>query len=102
MIQAELFPQNPIARKSDPISSHLSAYEITASGIRGTQQTEIMFAAKKYPGRTSRELAGHTGLDRYIVARRLPELESVGLVYKGDARKCRVADRMAVVWWPVN
>jgi DNA-binding MarR family transcriptional regulator len=37
-------------------------------------------ALKKHPGRSSKELSEVSNLDRYMIARRLPELEQYGLV----------------------
>jgi predicted transcriptional regulator len=88
----------PIARNTDPASSHMAACEITATGARGQQQRIVFRAVVENPGRTSRELAALCPLDRYQVARRLPELEEVCMVKKGPARECEVGKRLAVTW----
>lgn len=90
---------NPIARASDPATSHLAAEHITQSGMRSRQQHAVLALLKLYPGRTSQELARY-GIDRYALARRLPELESAGLARKGDARRCDISGRQALTWWP--
>jgi len=65
---------------------------------------EIRALVETKPGWTSAELAAHTGIDRYTMARRLPEAArrfSNGTgVYRGPARACRVSKRMAMTWWP--
>lgn len=98
MEQQALFSTSPIARNTDPISSHLAASEITASGIRGEQHRIVLDAVLQYPGRTSFELSRLCNLDRYQVARRLPELEDGNLVKKSKMRKCSITTRKAVTW----
>ena len=46
-----------------------------------------------FPGLTSKELAGVTDLDRYMLARRLPEAERHGKVK-------RLERTTGVQWWP--
>jgi len=87
----------PRARNTDPKTSHEAA-----EFIRGTakkQQSKAAEAVRTYPGQTSQELADLTGLDRYMLARRLPEVEG-SLVSKGDTRRCQVSGRTATTWWP--
>lgn len=100
--QQSLFDQSPlntpIARRSDPATSHAAAKEITESGARGRQHQEVLELVKAHPKLTSRELAVFSQLDRYILARRLPELEAAGLVRKGEARECGVSGFKAVTW----
>lgn len=94
--------ETPIARKSDPVSSHLAAAEITASGTRAHQQAQTIAAVRAYPGRTSQELAELTQIDRYTLARRLPECVTAGAVRKGEQRACSVTGRLALTWWPLG
>ena len=93
-----LLSETPIARNTDPITSHISAHEITYSGSRTTQQIEAFQLVAAYPGHTSRELAFFGELDRYQMARRLSDLEHAGLVTKGPIRKDETNLRMAVTW----
>lgn len=88
----------PRARKADPATSHEAAAAIAASGELGRQQRAVLDGLRKWPGLTSLELAGRLRLDRYQVARRLPELEAGGLARKGQPR--RVGNRPGVSWWP--
>lgn len=69
----DFFSDTPIARRTDPVSSHKAAERITRT-VRSEQKRRVLGAVRLYPGRTSRELAEQCGLDRYMVARRLPEL----------------------------
>ena len=88
----------PAARRSDPETSHLAAEVITKNGTRHHQQQLAADAVRKHPGRTSQELAHLTGIDRYVLARRLPECTAVR---KGVAVECTVTRRQALTWWPV-
>ena len=104
--QLDLFAQRtcavatPAARRSDPESSHRAAEIHTLSGKRGQQQDQAAAAVRQFPGRTSFELANATGLDRYMLARRLPECEVAGRVRRGQQRHCAVTGRLATVWLP--
>lgn len=90
--------ETPAARRTDPESSHLAAEHITASGMRFSQQKQVADAVGRHRGHTSQELAELTGLDRYMLARRLPECETAGRVRKGPMRTCSVTGRKAHVW----
>ncbi|WP_408953010.1 winged helix-turn-helix domain-containing protein [Lysobacter sp. Hz 25] len=92
----------PAARATDPATSHLAADAITASGARDAQQQLAAEVVRQHPGYTSNELAQFCELDRYALARRLPECATAGAVRKGRARTCRVSGRSAVTWWPVD
>jgi CRP-like cAMP-binding protein len=93
-------PRNPIARKHDPDTSKQAAEAITASGKRDAQAKAVHLAVRGYRGHTSAELAKLCGYDRHMVARRLPELERLGLVQKGEARACSTTGKSATTWWP--
>lgn len=84
-----------LARKTDPRSSHEAAAGMIASGARTAQQAQALAAVKAHPGCTSHELAERSGMDRYALARRLPECEGVK---KGEIRRCTVSGRSAVTW----
>jgi hypothetical protein len=98
--QPVLWDKPPRARKTDPISSHLAADELERSGRLNVQQALALAAVRKCPGRSSRELGRLSPLDRYQLARRLPELETLGLVKRGMVRECGVSRRLALTWWP--
>jgi hypothetical protein len=79
----------PNARRTDPRSSRMTYDEITAEGIRGKQAKRVYLALCDHEGRvksrkgvTSKDLAEEYDLDRYMVARRLPDLERAGFVEK--------------------
>lgn len=68
------------ARVGDPASSHRAAYEVTASGRAGSQRQQVYDALVRWDGSSSKQLAHLSGLDRFLVARRLPEMERDGIV----------------------
>jgi len=88
------------ARHSDPSSSH-EAVAAMAPGILNHQQSRAAAAVRANPGRTSSELATECGLDRYELARRLPECDREGRVRRGPIRKDSYTNRSGVTWWPV-
>ena len=93
--------ETPIARAKDPESSHRAAEEITASGARAHQLAQTIAAVRAFPGRTSQELCERTGIDRYTLARRLPEAVTAGALRKGEQRTCSVTGRLALTWWSI-
>lgn len=96
------FPnREPIARAVDPSTSHAAANLLTAGGARSSQKVRVMSALRVHPGVTSAELAQLAGLDRYVVARRLPDLREDGFVAVAQARRCTVTGMLALTWVPV-
>lgn len=89
------------ARATDPSTSHEAAEDITRSGVRAAQQQIVADAVRRFPGLTSFELAIRAGLDRYVVARRLSEIEETQAIRRGAARLCAESNRKAMTWWPV-
>jgi len=87
------------ARASDPHTSHLAAEHVEKTGLADTQKRLVLEELKgcSMPV-TSRELAFLGCIDRYSVARRLPELKDEGLVCCFPARKCRISKRQAITW----
>jgi hypothetical protein len=73
------------ARRTDPESSHVAADVAERVGTVACHMSIVLAAVKGYPGLTSKRLAETCPLDRYQVARRLPELETRGLVTRTSA-----------------
>lgn len=92
----------PLARNTDPITSHDAAEHMRESGKIGEHERIVLELVKMFPDSTSRELAEHTALGRHEVARRLPGLRDKGLVTQGEPRKCRLGRGRAVVWMLVR
>lgn len=84
------------ARSADPLSSVLAGETIESSGKASMQRLKALAAVRSNPGLTSKELSAKTGLDRYMLARRLPEL--LVEVEKGAMRICSVSKRICVTW----
>jgi predicted transcriptional regulator len=89
-----------LARTHDPESSHIAAQRMVQSGAQNAQQQVVLDLVRKHPGSTSDELGEYGLLDRYQIARRLPELESAGFIVKGPMRKSTKTGRPAVTWKP--
>jgi len=90
------------ARRTDPASARASADLVESRGIAPAQRGLVLALVQHYPGKTSAELAARSqGLDRWQVARRLPELAEAAVVCRGAQRICRVCQRKSITWWPV-
>lgn len=85
------------ARTTDPQSSVIAALENARH--RKAQVFDVVKALEMFNGSTSAELAQKSGIDRYMVARRLPDAERRGLVYRCGTRKCEVSGKHAVTWF---
>lgn len=107
MQQAEL----PLARNTDPSTSHEAADNVVDSGKCHLQRVAVYNALSRQnedaviPYPTSAELARWYNLDRYMVGRRLSDLEHLGLVEKVttdggslEKRKCNVHGSRATTW----
>lgn len=97
---AGLLSDTPRARATDPQTSHEAAEAIKASGELGRQQAAVLALVRRFPGRTSIELAAlsERRFDRYQVARRLPELAPV-YVRRSDA-VVEINGRRHHTWFP--
>lgn len=67
---------------------------IEAKGVAARQRDMALNAVFANPGKTSKELSGLCGLDRYALARRLPELLRAERVSRTTNGECR--------WYPVS
>lgn len=89
---------SPVARTTDPTTSHEAAAEHTASGARGRNAALILAAIRRYPGLTCSELIGPTGLDRSEVSKRLSDLHSAFRIEAVGVRRCSVSGKSARTW----
>ena len=90
-----------LVRKGHPETSREAA-EAFAPKQRQSQLRALGYVSES-PGSTANELAKLAGdRDTRKIGRRLPELESFGLVIRGDARRCSVTNRKAHTWYPAD
>ena len=81
------------ARTKDPVSSHIAGMKMEIEGGAATQRAGVLKRLKQSPNMTSKQLGekyAHEGYDRYVFARRLPELEErklVGVVGLGERKQ---------------
>jgi hypothetical protein len=86
------------ARSTDPISSHLAAANAEATSAPA-QRERCLEMVKRLPGATSAEIADAFRENRYMTARRLPELRDAGRLYNGNLRTCAVTGRLSLTWF---
>lgn len=89
------------ARATDSSGSHEAADRIVRSGVQAQQKLQSEAAVKRHPGMTSMQLARATGMDRHMLARRLPELAREGRVHRGAKALCPISNITVCTWWPV-
>jgi hypothetical protein len=90
----------PMARASDPVTSHEAADRVATGGIAHGQRAAILEKVRELPGCTASEIGralGHAG--NHVACRRLPELEEKELVKRGTPRICKVTGFRAATWW---
>lgn len=93
-------PVPPLWRTTDPETSKEAGRHMVSSGRLKKAQGDALRWVREHPGRTATELAHAVGVfDPRVLNRRLPELERLGLVKRGEPRPCRVTSRRAAVWW---
>ena len=94
-VQMDLFPpyRKPRARKADPETSKIAADQ--AGELSRDHYIKIIDAVSRRPG-TIYDIAERAGLSHVQVARRMPELQSMGWVEPTESvpgptgRPCRV------------
>lgn len=102
--------ENPIARNTDPETSHKAADYLTDSGKRKTLTEIAWMVVDKFPNSTYQELykAAHAyfaylgmpcpfaGPDPLM--KRLADAREVGMVYTGKPRVCQISNQEAQTW----
>ena len=88
----------PLAHSKDPRSSFEAGDRALSTGRLQKQMKRVYSALLNNPGVTSAELAKIMDCSRYDTARRLPTLESKGLVVRGSERTCRVCKSRCLTW----
>jgi DNA-binding MarR family transcriptional regulator len=83
------------------LTSRIAKEELEETGVLARQRLVVLNPVWDYSNCTSAEIAARSGLDRHVIARRLPELEKMGQVERSIPRRCTVTGRMGYVWSPV-
>ena len=100
----------PMAKRTDPATSHGAALRHIATGL-SARRSQVYDIVVRYPDQTSNELGlrmSQTFPDLELRAasaspqKRLPELEKLGLIVRGEARKCSSSGYMAHTWRAVE
>jgi len=87
------------AANDDPLSSKLAAGQVEKSGLRRHQIEKVVNALRLHPDTTTMELSHGSGLDRYMIARRMSEAESLNLVVRCEKMKvCSISKKLAQTW----
>ena len=87
-----------LARRGDPWTSKKSAEEIIDS--LSALRKRAFDLIKANPGKIARELSDIANdRDERKIGRRLNELEELGLIRRGEERKCAVTGRYCATWY---
>ena len=90
----------PIARRDDPLPSHVAAREHTGSGARSRHADIALASVRRHPGSTATELfaADVMPFDLHELRRRLGDLKNAGAIEVVEERKCRLRGRLMNSW----
>ena len=87
-----------LAARGDPQTSLEAASLGESSGTFGRQRDVVLRALREHPDTTPCELAKRSGLERFMVSRRLADLSRLGLATRGAARICTEAGTRQHTW----
>lgn len=85
----------PLARTSDPLSSHAAADRVVRSGKARGDAVRCLVALAEYPGVTAETIARVTGIEPYTVRKRLADLRR-----RKQARSTGKSGTDVLRWWP--
>ena len=100
----------PMARRTDPTTSHVAALRHVATAL-SLRRSQVYDAVVQFPDQTSNELGLRmTELFPDLELRaasaspqkRLPELEKLGLIKRGEPRTCKSSGYQAHIWRAVE
>ena len=102
MEQQNLFElyREPLARKSDPPTSHQAAASLVDEGKLGNMQRMVLALIREHPGLTGSELDEISPGRKGQAHKRLKELERKNLIYAGEIRTCTISRQLARAYWP--
>lgn len=92
-----LLCDTPIARNTDPETSHAAAAFLRSSGARASHQQRILEVVRRLPGLTVIEIAVQCGLNDHKVGKRLSDLATAGKISRGEERQ--VGQLSYTTWW---
>jgi len=87
-------------------TSELARANHERSGAAQTHRETVLSLVRNWPNHTAVELwqierdHGDGNMDRHEVSRRLPEIERMGLIHRGEKRACSSNGNLMVVWLP--
>lgn len=87
-----------LSKKNDPDTSREAGKRYDKSHKRTIHFQQILITMSDLFPFTSAEIARWSPLDRFQVARRLPEMERFGLVSRGNKKYCSVVKQDCVGW----
>lgn len=96
--EPDLFDPRPLARGSDPETSHMAAARVIE--FLGTHDATILAVLRRSPftGFNSEQIADGCSLTQVQVARRMKHLADAGVVIRTGATTTQRSDRDATVW----
>ena len=96
--QEDLFDPRPLARATDPETSHEAAARVIE--FLGTHNATILAVLRRRPftGFNSEQIANRCSLTQVQVARRMKHLADAGLVIRTGETTTQRSDRDATVW----
>ena len=87
-----------LSKKNDQDTSYEAAENYDKTGKRNHHFSLILIAMSGLSPFTSAEIAAWSELDRWQVARRLPEMARAGLVARDGKKTCSVLKSNCVAW----
>ena len=90
----------PLARTSDPQTSHDAADKLVKSGKRKSQVDLVVEAVARHPGLTYMELADldDNTLNAQQFSKRIPDARGEGLIESVKDKECTVTGMWAATW----
>jgi len=88
-----------LSHHDDPATSREAARKLSQSGRLTGQRRAVLEALRQCDSATHAELGEAMGVHWLTPARRLPELERMGCVRRGEPRLCRVKSSRCTVWF---
>lgn len=91
----------PVARLSDPVTSHVGAQEVTDSGARQSHMRTLLAYIEQHPGQPRAVIAAACRLSEYEASKRLSDLKNTGQVKTGEAIRVP-SGRLQATWTAVS